>query len=370
MRTNTLDERFAQLLAGHCVRVQPGDRILLQAGTPAIPLLEELAKEILRRGGIPLLQLWSEGYAEVVNEEASLKQLEGSLAFVRTAYETFEGRIYVHSDLNTAYLEHLPAKMWSARSRANEPILKAQFSRGALGAFKWVTTIYPTPGYAQEAGMGTKEFARLIYRACHLDVPEEDPVEYWTSLQARNNDLAAILSERSQVELRGPDCDISFSIEGRVFEGDSGENNMPGGEVFTAPVEGSVKGWIKFSYPVTAGGARLAGVSLTFDEGKVVTAKADRGQDALRALVASDAGASYLGEFGIGTNRDIEKPVGRGLLDEKIAGTIHLALGRAYPEVGGKNESGIHVDFIKDMSHQAEILFDGEVLYRDGEFLI
>lgn len=369
MITN-LDERFAQLLTEHCVRVRPGDRILLQAGTPAIPLLEELARAILRRGGIPLLELRSEGYSEVVNEEATPEQLEGTLAFMRTAYETFEGRVNIHSDLNTAYLEHLSAKKRSARSRANAPILEAQFSRGARGAFKWVTTIYPTSGYAQEAGMGTEEFARLIYRACHLDRPEEDPAAYWSSLKERTNELAKRLSKGKQVQLLGPDCDLSFSLEGRVFVGDFGENNMPGGEVFTAPVEDSVQGHIKFTYPVSSGGIRLAGVDLTFEDGKVVKAKAEQGEQALYALLASDAGASYLGEFGIGTNTDIKQPVGRALLDEKIAGTIHLALGRAYPEAGGKNESGIHMDIIKDMSHQAEILFDGEALYRDGEFLI
>jgi aminopeptidase len=365
-----IDERFANLLAGYCLRVEKGDRILLQGGMPAIPLLDQLAKVILKMGGSPILQLHSERYDEIIFEQATPDQLETILTFTRTAYETFEGRVRIQSDVNTSYLDHLPPDRLSSISQVNSPILKAQFDRGAQGAFKWVTTIYPTTGYAQAAGMGTEEFARLIYRACHIGKHGEDPIEYWTSLQASNKELASILSEHQQVTLRGPDCELSFSIEGRVFEGDSGENNMPGGEVFTAPVEDSVQGRIKFSYPITVGGALLDGVSLTFDKGKAVKAEADRGQEALYALLASDEGACYLGEFGIGTNRDIEKPVGRGLLDEKIAGTIHLALGRAYPEVGGKNESGIHVDIIKDMSRDSEILFDGEVLYRNGEFLM
>ena len=367
--TTSLDKRFAQLLTEYCVRVQPGDRILLQSGTPAIPLLEHLARAILKNGGIPLLQLWSEGYTEAVSEEATPEQLEGTLAFVRTAYETFEGRIRIHSDLNTAHLEQLPAIKRSALSRANEPILDAQFSRGAQGAFKWVTTIYPTSGYAQEAGMGTEEFARLVYRACHLDKPEEDPLAYWRSLKERTNELAERLSDAKQVQLLAPECDLSFSLEGRTFKGDFGENNMPGGEVYTAPVEDSVQGHIKFTHPVASGGTRLAGVDLTFEDGKVVKAKAEQGDQALHALLSTDAGARYLGEFGIGTNTDIQQPVGRALLDEKIAGTIHLALGKAYPEVGGENQSSVHLDIVKDMTENAEIRFDGEAIYRDGQFL-
>jgi aminopeptidase len=181
--------------------------------------------------------------------------------------------------------------------------------------------------------------------------------------------LAKRLSDGKQVQLLGPDCDLSFSLEGRVFEGDFGENNMPGGEVFTAPVEDSVQGHIKFTHPVSSAGIRLAGVELTLEDGKVVKAKAEQGEQALHALLASDAGASYLGEFGIGTNTDIKQSVGRALLDEKIAGTIHLALGKAYPEVGGQNQSGVHLDIVKDMTKDAEIRFDGEVIYRDGQFI-
>ena len=368
--SDSIERRFAELLASYCVRVQAGDRILLQANTPAIPLLGELGRVILQLGGIPVLELGAEEYSEVLLKNASLAQLEGAYAFTRNAYETFEGRIWIKSDMNVGYLDHLPSEQQTVIQRATGPIFETQFAREATGEFKRVTTMYPTTGFAQDAGMGTKAFASLFYRACHLSDPDEDAATYWKSLHKRNDELASRLSKGSAVELHAPDCEISFSIEGRVFEGDSGEFNMPGGEVYTAPVENTVQGRIKFSYPVSSSGVRLAGVDLRFEDGKVVEAHADQGQEALHGLLATDAGASYLGEFGIGTNTDIQRSTGRGLLDEKIAGTIHLALGRAYPAVGGTNESNVHLDIIKDMRTDSEIKLDGEVVYRNGDFLV
>lgn len=363
-----INARFASLLVNYCIQVNPEDRILIQAHTPAIPMLEHLARAILRADGIPILLLNDNSFIEAVMEEGDEGQFRGVLSLMRFAYESFEGRISVLSDQNTRRVGHIDPESMTDFQRAISSILESQFEREAIGDFKRVTTIYPTNAFAQEAGMGTSEFSRLVFNACHLTESDEDPVEYWQAKGERDTALAEVLTGGSRVTLRSPNCDLAFSIEGMRFVADDGRVNMPGGEIYTSPVKESVNGWIKFSIPVSFG-TLLSGVELSFKDGRIEDLKAERGENHLHALIETDEGSKYLGEFGIGTNNGIPKPTGNILLDEKIQGTIHLALGRAYKQTGGTNESGIHLDLITDMSDDSEIEIDGKVIYKDGDFL-
>jgi len=169
--------------------------------------------------------------------------------------------------------------------------------------------------------------------------------------------------------LRGPNVEMTLSIKGRRFSNSTGIFNMPDGEIYTGPVEDSVNGWVKFTYPAIYQGVAVEGAELTFNRGRVERAQADKNRDYLVKMLESDEGARHIGEFAIGTNFDIHKFTGNILFDEKIGGTFHMALGAGYPETGSKNKSSIHWDMICDMRTDAEITVDGDLLYKNGQFV-
>jgi aminopeptidase len=238
--------------------------------------------------------------------------------------------------------------------------------RGAEGAFKWVTTLYPTDGYAQDAEMSIEQYADFVFRAVHAN--EADPIAYWKKVEEEQQTAVNFMGGKNQVILRGPNVDLTLSVKGRKFLNSSGTHNMPDGEIFTGPVEDSVNGWVKFTYPAIYQGVAVEGAELTFSNGQVTQAHADKNQDFLLKMLESDAGARYLGEFAIGTNFEIDRFTGQILFDEKIGGSFHMALGAGYPETGAKNKSAIHWDMICDMRKDSEIIVDGELFYKDGEF--
>ena len=216
--------------------------------------------------------------------------------------------------------------------------------------------------------MSLREFEDFVFQATFVD--RDDPVAEWQAIGAMQTRLVDYLKGKQQVELRGPNIELDLSIEGRSFINSDGKRNMPSGEIFTGPVEDSTQGWVEFSYPAIRQGREVEGIRLEFDKGEVVKASADKGEDYLLAMLDSDPGARRLGELGIGTNFGIQRFTKRILFDEKIGGTIHLAVGKGYPETGSQNESAIHWDMICDMREDAEIKVDGEVFYKNGKFTI
>jgi aminopeptidase len=208
-----------------------------------------------------------------------------------------------------------------------------------------------------------------VYRACHVDDPASDPITYWLSVKEEQSKIVEALNGHEQVEVRGPNCDLKLSIKGREFINACGDNNMPDGEVFTGPVEDSVVGRVRFSYPSVLGGNEVEGVELVFKEGKVVEAHADKNQQFLNSMLETDEGARYLGEFAVGLNYGVDRITKNILFDEKIGGSIHMALGAGYPETGSVNKSAIHWDMITDMQAGGEILVDDELFYKDGRFV-
>jgi aminopeptidase len=240
--------------------------------------------------------------------------------------------------------------------------------RGADRSFKWVTTLYPTEGYAIEAEMSLSNFEDFVYHACHAD--QADPVAYWNKVETSQKKIIERIEGHDQVVLRGPNVDLSLSIKGRTFLNAAGKNNMPDGEVFSGPVEDSLNGFVRYSYPAIYSGVLVEGVELTFSEGKVTKALAEKNQPFLLEMLESDAGARYVGEFAIGTNYEIDRFSHNILFDEKLGGSFHMALGAGYPETGSKNKSVIHWDMICGMQKDAEILLDGEVVYKNGKFVI
>ncbi len=365
-------QKFAKILVEHSTRVAPGDRILIEATTAAEPLIRELYIQILEKGGIPHPMIALPGMMPFSQDEMYLTyakdtQLDFVPTFYKLAYDQFEGRIRVHSATNTRGTTNIDSAKAQRRGKALGSITESQMRRGAEGKFKWVTTLYPTDGYAQDAGMSLKEYEDFVFGAVHAQ--EADPIAYWNSTAASQQKAIDFLSTKSQVVLRGPNVDLTLSIKGRKFMNSIGVFNMPDGEIYTGPVEESVNGWVKFTYPAIYGGVAVEGAELTFSNGRVSQAKAEKNESYLLKMLETDAGSRYLGEFAIGTNFDINRFTGNILFDEKIGGSFHMALGAGYPETGSKNHSAIHWDMICDMRKDAEITADGQLFYKNGQFV-
>jgi aminopeptidase len=370
--SNLRVQKYAKILVEHSTRVVPGDRILIEATTAAEPLVRELFIQILERGGLPHPMIALPGMMPFSQDELYLTyakdtQLDFIPTFYKLAYDQFEGRIRVHSATNTRGTTNIDSLKAQRRGKALSTMTEAQMRRGADGKFKWVTTLFPTDAYAQDANMSLKEYEDFVFNAVHAQ--EDDPIAYWNSTAVEQQKAVDFLSDKTQVVLRGPNVDLTLSIKGRKFSNSVGVFNMPDGEIFTGPVEESVNGWVKFTYPAIYGGVAVEGAELTFSNGRVETAKADKNQDYLLRMLESDTGSRYLGEFAIGTNRDITRFTGNILFDEKIGGSFHMALGAGYPETGSKNKSAIHWDMICDMRQESEILADGQPFYKNGKFV-
>ncbi len=365
-------QKFAKILVEHSTRVVPGDRILIEGTTAAEPLIREVFIQILEKGGIPHPMVALPGMMPFSQDELYLTyakdtQLDFVPTFYKQAYDQFEGRIRIHSATNTHGTGSVDPEKAQRRGKALGSITEAQMRRGAEGVFKWVTTLYPTDAYAQDAGMSLVDYEDFVFGAVHAH--EADPISYWKGTAASQQKAIDFLANKSQVVLRGPNVDLTLSIKGRKFDNSIGVYNMPDGEIYTGPVEESVNGWVKFTYPAIYGGVAVEGAELTFSNGRVETAKAEKNQAYLLKMLETDHGARYLGEFAIGTNFDINRFTGNILFDEKIGGSFHMALGAGYPETGSKNHSAIHWDMICDMRTDSEITADGELFYKNGQFV-
>jgi aminopeptidase len=359
---------FARILVEHSTQIQPGDRVFIETSTEAMDFTQELYKQIVEKGGRPYLQVEFPEQREIMLGLGAIEEVRKTNELMAYAYEHFESRVRIWSEANTKSLSNIDPKKQSAASEGSAPILKNQFERGAANKFKWVTTLFPTRAYAQEAGMGFEEYTDFVYKAVHAH--EKDPIAYWNQVKVDQEKHVQMFAGHDKVELRGPNVDLKLSIKGRTFNNSYGRHNMPDGEIFTGPVENSLQGWVRYTYPALHDGVVVEGAELKFEDGKVAKATARTQEGYLNQMLDTDAGARYVGEFAIGLNRDIDRFTGHILFDEKIGGSFHMALGNGYPETGSKNKSAIHWDMICDLRTDSEIVVDGETVYKDGAFLI
>ena len=370
--TDSRVQKYAKILVEHSTRIAPGDRVLIEATTAAEPLVRELFIQIMEKGGHPHPMVALPGMMPFSQDEFYLayakdSQLDFVPTFYKLAYDEFEIRIRIHSSTNTRGTTNIDPAKSQRRGKATSSITEAQMRRGGEGKFKWVTTLYPTDAYAQDAGMSLTEYEDFVFNAVHAH--EADPIAYWKSTEAGQQRAIDFLADKELVTLRGPNVDLSLSIKGRTFKNSIGIFNMPDGEIYTGPVEDSLNGWVKYTYPAIYGGVAVEGAELTFNRGRVERATAEKNEAYLIKMIESDEGARRVGEFAIGTNFDINKFTGNILFDEKIGGTFHMALGAGYPETGSKNKSSIHWDMICDLRNDSEITVDGELFYKNGEFV-
>ncbi len=360
--------RLAKLLVNYSTQVKPGDWVGILGDVTVLPALREIYAEVLQAGGNPTVILSDDAMNREFLRNASDDQINWLDPTQTHYYEQGDVYIRIGGGANTRALSSIPGKRVQQMVAARSSWLRTRLDRAAQGSFRWVGAWYPCDSSAQEASLSVEEYADFVYGATFCD--REDPAAAWRELGAMQQGKVDYLKGKSQVVLKGPNIDLSLSIAGRDFINCSGDRNMPDGEIFTGPVEESVNGWVRYSYPSIVGGRAVSGIELRFEAGKVVEAHAKENDDLLQAQLNTDAGARYLGEFAIGTNFGINKFTSNILFDEKIGGTIHMAVGMGYPETGSKNRSAVHWDMICDMRTDSTIEVDGELFYKDGAFAV
>jgi aminopeptidase len=362
--------RLANVLVNYSIRVKPGQQVAIAGQSVAAPLIEAVYEHIIVAGGHPTLVVSLPGLEEIFYRCASDEQLAYVSPIQRMLVEDYDARIVLTGSANTRELSRIEPSRQVVRRQALAPLQERSMARSAAGELQWVVAPFPTHANAQDADMSLRDYEDFVYGACHVDDPAKDPIAHWRQVHDEQERLVNWLKPHDQVVVRGPNADLSLSIKGRTFINADGVHNMPDGEIFTGPVEESVNGWVNFTYPVVGYGREVDGVRLEFEQGKVVAASAKKNEDFLLSTLDTDPGARYLGEFAIGTNFGISRFTRSILFDEKIGGSIHMALGAGYPETGSRNKSGLHWDMICDMRDGGEIWVDGELFYHNGEFKV
>lgn len=349
-------EKLADILVNYSVAVQKGERIMINGGILARPLIEEVVKKVAQAGGEPIVRIHLETanylYLKYGSEEVLSRVDEVYLDTVKKC----QGLISISAPENTKYMSDIETEKLKWRGKATMPV--SEYVMG--GNVRWVGCNYPTPALAQDAEMSLEQYEEFVYGATNIN---------WAENSKYQDQIKEVFDAGKVVRLIGPDTDLTFSIEGRPGIKCDGYHNMPDGEVFYAPVENSANGYITYDFPAIRQGKEVDGIRLEFKDGKVVNASAKKNEEFLLSILDSDEGARYLGEFGIGVNYGIQQFTKDILFDEKIGGTIHLALGRAYGESGGTNVSAIHWDMIKDLRNGGKILLDGKVIAENGKFV-
>jgi len=359
---------LAKILVHYSTKIEPGDQVAVTGHAIAEPLLLEIYREILRAGGHPNMLTRMSGTDYIFYSEANEEQLKYVSPMQKMAIEEFDALIQLYSGTNTKSLTNVDPVKQQISAQAQGELFQKYMERTASGELDWVIAMYPTPAYAQDAEMSLQELEDYVYSTTYADT--DDPVARWNEIHDEQQRLVDWLEGKKQVVVKGPSVDLALSIEGRPFINSDGRNNMPSGEIFTSPVENSINGWIKFTYPAILRGREVSGIEIHLKDGRVEKATAAKNEDFLIAMLDTDEGARGVGEFAIGTNKRINRFIKNILFDEKIGGTIHMAFGAGFPECNSKNVSAIHWDMICEMRDGGKIFVDDELFYDSGEFVV
>lgn len=373
--TKNLAYELAKILTEYSSPVQPGEYVSIVGNpTTSAPLIEALVEAVLKRGALPNVQAAAligpdySDYFELYLREVTGEQLDRLDSTIMHWVNQSDALFFVKAPANTKALSSIdPARVAHWR-KTLQPFSNRYLERYAASELRWTVVGWPTPAAAQTAEMGSRDYEDFVYRACGLDQP--DPVKHWQNFRTMQERLVAWLAGKKHAEVKGPGINLSFDFEGRPWISCHGELNFPDGEIFTSPVEDSVTGTVEFNFPCVYLGSEVDGVKVRFENGVAVEATAAKNEAFLLSQLNVDPGARRLGEFAIGTNMGVPVMTRSILFDEKIGGSIHMALGRSYEESKGQNESAIHWDMVHNMKDGGEIWIDGTLFYKSGEFAI
>jgi aminopeptidase len=361
-------ERLATLLVDYSLGLGEGEVLRINASDAAAPLVLELQRVALARGAHAYANIALEGLSELLVAEGSKAQREFVSDIALREVDRLDAEVTIWSEENTRAFSRADPEARGQVYAAERRLVNRRWERIGAGEMRWVGTLLPTNAHAQDAEMSLHEYEDFVFRACHVH-GDEDPVAHWRAVQRELTARAAEFAETRELRIVGPDTDLRVGVAGRRWQPSYGTHNMPDGEVFTSPVETETDGEIRFTLPAVFYGREVENIRLRFEGGRVVDAEARRGRDYLQALLDTDDGARVLGEFAFGLNYEIDRWTRNILFDEKIGGTVHLALGSAFEECGGKNNSALHWDIICDLREEGEVYADGELVWRAGHFL-
>jgi aminopeptidase len=370
------------VLVNYSVQVQPGQLVRIRGDEVGTDLLEAIYEAVLKAGAHPLLRITSDACNDIFMQSASEEQLKYIDPIAVAEAETIDVSISLWAEVNTKSATRVDPKRSGMTSAARKPIFETFMKRAAAAEFpdqypgvkplKWVGTLFPTQANAQDAERSLREYEDFVFKAGYLD--HDDPAAQWTKIREQQQRVVDYLNGKSLLHFETPNgTDLKVNVDGMTWINCAGESNFPDGEVFTGPnlkhADGGVNGVVKYSFPAVHNGREVHDIELTFENGRVVDAKASKGLDFLIAMLDQDEGARSLGEIAIGTNYQVTEYTKNTLFDEKIGGTFHAAVGAGYPETGNDNQSGLHWDMVCDLRTGGTITVDGEVISRDGKFV-
>jgi aminopeptidase len=360
--------RLATLLVDYSLGLREGEVVRINSTDSAAPLILELQKVALARGAHAYANVALEGLSELLVAEGSKEQRSFVSDLAVREVDRLDAEITIWSESNTKSFSRADPEARGQVYAAERSLVNRRWERIGRGELRWVGTLMPTNAHAQDAEMSLREYEDFVFRACHV-AGDQDPVAHWRSTAEELTARAAEFADTREIRIVGPDTDIRLGVAGRTWQPSYGTYNMPDGEVFTSPVETESEGEIRFTLPAVFYGREVEDIRLRFEGGRVVDADARSGADYLRTLLDTDDGARVLGEFAFGLNYEIDRWTRNILFDEKIGGTVHLALGSGFDDCGSKNESALHWDIICDLREEGEIYADGELVWRAGQFL-
>jgi aminopeptidase len=360
--------RLGELVVDYSLRLEPGKVLRIDAPPVAEPLAVAIYRAALAVGAHPYVDLQLERLPELLLAEANDEQLDYVSPIAKAEIELVDAIVTIWSESNTRALTHADPDRHQRLLGASQELAKRRWQRMSAGDLGWLGVLFPTEAHAQDAQMSLAEYERFVFRACHVEEPG-DPVAHWQGVRDELGARAEALSEARELRIVGPGTDLTLGVEGRRWQAADGRYNMPDGEVYTSPLETVTEGEISFVFPALFHGREVADIKLRFEGGEVVSAEASRGREYLDAMLEIDDGARRLGEVAFGLNYEIDRFTQNTLFDEKIGGTMHVALGAAFQDLGGLNESGLHWDLVCDLREDGEVYADGELVWRAGRFL-
>jgi len=363
----TILKKYAILLVDYCLEIKQGDSLYIRSTMLAEPLVREVYRTALSRGAHVETEFAFAGKNKIFYDEANDAQLQYIPSLYQKAMESFDAFLSIRAPYNLREDQQIKATSRATRSKAMKGLMNTYFERTATRDLRRSLCQYPTQASAQEAGMSLEEYQQFVFNACHLY--DDDPAASWLEIRKNQQQIVDFLNQKDLIRYKCNETDISFRVKDRTWINSDGQTNMPSGEVFTGPIEDTVNGIVHFTYPSIYMGKEVEGITLWVENGKVEKWEAKKGIELLDQVFAID-GARHFGEVAIGTNYNIQQPTKNILFDEKIGGTIHMAVGQSYKQTGAKNQSAIHWDMITDMTDGGEIYADGEKVYENGQFTI
>ena len=360
-------EKLAYILVNHSLELKKDDLFVISGGTIAAPLIKEVYKQAIKAGAHPYIRIGIDGLAETYYKNASDRQLKYMSPIDKFETERIDARLGIISSENTRSLTNIDPEKQAMASVAHKEIHEIFLERAAKKELRWCVTQYPTNAAAQDSDMSLEEYEDFIFKAAH--VGKKDPIRHWKNIFKEQEKIRKLLEPKKKLHIFAEDTDLTIIVTGRKWINCYGKENFPDGEIFTGPIEDSAEGHISYSFPASHGGREVNDIQLWFKKGKVVKAKASKGEKFLNSMLNMDKGSRKIGEFSFGTNYGIKKYAKNTLFDEKIGGTIHIAVGSGYPETGSKNKSSLHWDMMCDLRKNGEVYADDKLIYKNGKFL-